>query len=78
MRVPDEQPTIADALVELAGAGLIEISDSGRYEETVAINVNAGQTVEIRAANNCRPTLILGGELQLRGGKTPKSGSTGC
>jgi len=65
--VPDEKETIADALVELAGEGVIEINDSGRYEETLAIAVNANQRVEIRAADRCRPTLILGDELKLSG-----------
>jgi hypothetical protein len=47
---------------------VVEITDSGRYAETLAINVNAGGHVIIRAAEQCWPTLVLGGELTVSGG----------
>ena len=68
LRVPDDHATIAAALAALAGDGIVEIADSGRYEETLSINVAAGGHVVVRAADDCRPTLILGGEMTIRGG----------
>jgi hypothetical protein len=68
IRVPDDQPTIKAALTALAGAGVVEITDSGRYEETLSIAANANARVELRAANEHRPTVMLGGELTLSGG----------
>jgi hypothetical protein len=68
LSVPADFATIGAALAALGGAGVVEITDSGRYEETLAINVTAGQRVELRAANGQRPTLVLGGVLTLAGG----------
>jgi hypothetical protein len=48
-----------------AGGGVVEIGDSGRYEETPAITVGAAATVELRAANEHRPTVVLGGTLDI-------------
>jgi hypothetical protein len=67
LRVPDQFATIQAALTALNGAGVVEITDSGRYAETLSISANADQRVELRAANNHRPTLILGGPLALAG-----------
>jgi hypothetical protein len=69
--VPDAFPTITAALAALTlqgGGGIIEITDSGRYEETVALNVPAGERIELRAADRCRPTLVLSGPMNLNGG----------
>lgn len=68
IHVPGDKPTIAAALSALGGSGTIEITDSGRYAETVAIAASAGDQVELRAADQCRPTLVLGGEITLSGG----------
>ena len=51
----------------LAGEGVVEVRDSGRYAETPVINVAAGKRIELRAANGARPTLALGGELAISG-----------
>lgn len=59
VRVPDDQPTLADALVALAGDGVLEITDNGRYEEALAIQVVADGALEIRARNGRRPHLVL-------------------
>jgi hypothetical protein len=59
---------IQDALDVLAGAGAVEIGDSGRYEETLSISAAAGQRIELRAADEFRPTIVLGGELLIAGG----------
>ena len=51
----------------VAAGGVVEISNSGRYTETPAINVNAGQRVELRAANEHRPTIVLSGDVVING-----------
>ena len=61
VRVPDDHATLAAALTALAGDGVIEITDSARYSETLAIDVIADGSVEIRAINGRRPVLDLGG-----------------
>jgi hypothetical protein len=60
VRVPNEHATLAAALIQIAGDGVIEITDNRRYEETLDIQVQTARTVEIRAANGQRPTLALG------------------
>ena len=67
--VPVANPTVqaALALVQPAG-GVVEITDSGRYVETPAINAASATKVELRAANERRPTLVLGGVLEIAGG----------
>lgn len=67
-RVPDDQPTLATALAALGGDGVIEITDSARYSETLTLEVAVGGSLEIRAADGRRPTLDLGG-LTVRGGE---------
>lgn len=69
LRVPDDHATIQAALTALDGAGVVEITNSGRYEETLTIAVDAGETVELRAANGHRPTVVLTGEMSLSGGE---------
>jgi len=74
IRVPTEQPTIQDALALLAGAsGVVEIVDSGRYLDTgaglAALTLAAGsdETIELRAAEGRRPTLVLTHPITVRG-----------
>jgi len=66
--VPDDHPTLAAALTAIAGNGVIEITDSSRYAEALAIDVVAAGSVEIRASAGRRPVLDLGG-LSVRGGE---------
>lgn len=68
LRVPADHATITAALAALAGNGVVEIADSGRYEETLSVSVAPGGHVILRAAEQCRPTLILGSELVIDGG----------
>ena len=72
LEAPDETITspglIQDALNNLPDGGVAQITDSGRYEETLSIALNAGGKLELRAANEHRPTLVLGGDLQITGG----------
>jgi hypothetical protein len=57
--------TIQSAVNAVAAGGIAEIGDSGRYEETPSITVGAAATVELRAANEHRPTLVLSADLQI-------------
>jgi len=59
---------IQDALDNLTAGGAVEIDDSGRYEEMLAIDVDPAARLELRAANAHRPTAVLNGELTIRGG----------
>ena len=68
LRVPNSHATIQSALAALGGDGVVEVTDSGRYEETLSVAVHAGGHVILRAAEQCQPTLILGGELAVTGG----------
>lgn len=68
LRVPSDHATVAAALAALAGNGVVEIADSGRYEETLSVSVAPSGHVILRAAEQCRPTLILGSELVIDGG----------
>jgi hypothetical protein len=45
--------------------GVVEITDSGRYDETPVptIDVAAGEDLELRGQNRTRPTLVLSGSL---------------
>ena len=40
----------------------MEIGDSGRYPETLTLTIPAAAKVEVRAANEHRPTVVLGGD----------------
>lgn len=66
--VPNHHVSIHDALLTLGSDnGSIEISDSGRYEETPNMTVAAGQRIELRAAEGTRPLLKLGEEWTIVG-----------
>lgn len=68
------QAAINYATSALPGAGqaAIEILDDGVYPLQAApaltINVPAGATLELRAAQGFRPTLLIGGEITVTGG----------
>jgi hypothetical protein len=68
---------LQDALnsaASLAGAGpvAVEITDNGIYQlpssPALLFNVPAGATIELRAAEGFRPTLLIGGEITATGG----------
>lgn len=76
----DGFPTITEALAEWGGAGsaVIEIRDSRTYAETLpAIVLEAGERLELRAANERRPTLRLGAELGVDGAAESAFGLNG-
>jgi hypothetical protein len=60
--------TIQTALNARRAGGVVEISDNGRYSETLTVAANAGQRLELRAANQHRPTLALSDMVTIRGG----------
>lgn len=62
LRVPNDHATIQAALTALGGDGVVEITDSGRYEETLSVAVAADGHIVVRAAAHRRPTVVLGAE----------------
>ncbi len=67
LQVPNPHASIQAALAALpAEGGVIEITDSVRYEETLTVNVPENGTIVLRAAEHRRPTLI--GSLSVTGG----------
>jgi hypothetical protein len=70
VRVPDDFASIKTALGALGGDGVVEITDGAVYAEPIgfAVDVNPNGHIELRAANGCRPTLVLGGDMEVSGG----------
>jgi hypothetical protein len=67
--VPDQFASIQAAVNALGpGGGVVLIKDSGRYEETLSVSAPAQKSVEVRADNLRRPTVVLVSELSLSGG----------
>jgi hypothetical protein len=73
-----KRTTISDGLNELITlfsanpeieAGVVEIVDNQHYFEPLDINVPAGKKVEIRAANEQRPVLLIPGQALISGGE---------
>lgn len=69
---PGVHATIQAALnvVQLTG-GVVEIADNGRYTETLHIDAAPSVSIELRAANEQRPTLVLNKDFEI-------TGSPGC
>jgi hypothetical protein len=65
--VPAPHAAIQGALNAVQAGGVVEITDSGRYVETPAVVVDAGARIELRAANEHRPTLMVSAELDISG-----------
>ena len=42
--------------------GIVQVDDSGLYAESLSLNLPAEAKVEVRAANEHRPTLVLSGD----------------
>ena len=49
-------------LTATQAGGIVQIDDSGRYAESLSLNLPAAAKVEVRAANEHRPTLVLNGD----------------
>jgi hypothetical protein len=69
VRVPDNYPTIHEALNALAGNGTVQVTDGGIYHEAGGLNVqvSANGQIQLVAKNGTRPTLILGAECAISG-----------
>jgi hypothetical protein len=48
--------------------GVVEIADSGRYDDPFAIVIGAGRQIELRAGDEERPLVLPGAELRIEGG----------
>jgi hypothetical protein len=72
VRVPHDYPTISAALAALPGDGVVEVTDSGVHSEPAGLNVTvaAEGSIELRGADGCRPTLVLGEAITVNGGTT--------
>jgi hypothetical protein len=67
-RVPGDSPAIAGAVAALGGVdGIVEIASNGVFNESLSITASAGQRIEVRAADGCRPVLEL--QAQITGGE---------
>ena len=68
------QQALDFAVTQLAHHGQValEITDSQIYPQSAGLSVNlpAGTTLEFRAADGTRPTLLLNGEITVTGGKS--------
>ncbi len=71
-------PTIQAALNSLGGVGVVEITDNGRYEETLTVNVADNASIELRAANERNPHLVLTGPFTVSGGEGSRLSINGC
>jgi hypothetical protein len=67
VRVP-AHGRVQDAIDQLPDGGIVEITDSARYVESLAIVLNPSAHLEIRAVSNARPTIELTAELNIVGG----------
>jgi hypothetical protein len=70
VQVPGDFATIQLALDSLSGDGVVEVTNSGTHAVPAGLDVavNANGHIELRAADGCRPTLVLGGEITVSGG----------
>ena len=62
-----DNDSIQTALDGLTDGGIVEMTDSGRYEQSVSIDAPASRRIELRSADQRRGTLILNGDLELKG-----------
>jgi hypothetical protein len=58
---------IQAGLDTLNGTGVVEVRDSGRYAETLTITAARNSRIEVRSANEARPTIVLADEMQISG-----------
>ena len=65
--VEGEGQSLQTALDGARGGGIVEIADNGRYahDETLSIVVEADARLELRAANEHQPTIILANDVRI-------------
>jgi hypothetical protein len=66
--VPRDRATVSEALDDLDGAGVVEITGSGVFEEAPVLEVAEDTLLTVRAATGSRPLLRLTGDLVVGGG----------
>lgn len=66
LRVPNDHATIQAALDALTGNSVVEITDSGLYEESLSFPAPTNGHLQIRAGDGHRPTIHLRQPLDLR------------
>jgi hypothetical protein len=72
VKVPDPQPTIQQALNQVAASGgVVEITNNDTFFETPSVRVESSEKkeIELRAADGRRPLLALSGDLAITGGE---------
>lgn len=57
---------LQEAVEAAAGGGIVEIGDSDRYAAELTIRVEAGRQMEVRAANERRPVVVLHQDMEIR------------
>ena len=68
IKVSKNSGTIQSAIDALeATGGVVEVMDNEYYIEKLHINIAAGKKIEIRAADNIRPILVLDGDFDIAG-----------
>jgi hypothetical protein len=72
IRVPGDASTIQSALNALPGGGVVEITNSDTYSESLFVNIGGSRQIELRARDGCRPVLVLGEEMAVVGGAESK------
>jgi hypothetical protein len=59
--------SVLNAIVAGGQSGAIQVNGSGRYDETLVINLQADQRIELRAGDESRPLLVQSGEMAISG-----------
>jgi len=64
----DELPPLFNADPQFEG-GVVEVTDNDYYAEPVVVQVPARKQIEVRAADERRPSVVIDGDALLRGGR---------
>lgn len=67
---PGAHPTLQATAAAQGSRGTVEITSSGPFPETPILRCAADAQLEIRGANQVRPTVLLGGDLEVGGGSS--------
>lgn len=64
--------SLQDAINDVEGNGVIEVTDSGVYQVSLSVSVNAEASITLRAADGQNPTLLLTDSLHISGGSNSR------
>jgi len=64
-----DSTALQTALDDVQSGGIVEVTDSHRYQGAFTITVDAGASVSLRAVNGARPVLLAGGDIALNLGQ---------